>query len=80
MLEKMIEGNNAQIEKLVSMLEAPKNCKSGLREKLGKILGNSRAQALLLLKKMTEDDIVIFRDLQDEDEKYDFLMMILDQV
>ena len=32
MMEKMIDGNNAQIEKLVSILEAPKNIKSGLRE------------------------------------------------
>ena len=80
MMEKMIEGRNAQIEKLVSILEAPKNIKSGLREELGKVLRILRAQGLLLCKKMTEDDIVIFRDLNDEDEKYDYLMMILDQV
>ncbi|CAO2842014.1 unnamed protein product [Amaranthus hypochondriacus] len=80
MLEKLIESSNEQIEKLVSVLEAPKNSKSGLREELGKVRGISRAQALLLCKKMNEDDIVIFRDLQDEDEKYDFLMIILDQV
>ena len=58
MMEKMIEGRNAQIEKLVSILEAPKNIKSVLREELGKVLGMSRAQALLLCKKMTEDDIL----------------------
>ena len=28
----IIVSNNAQIEKLVSILEAPKNIKSGLRE------------------------------------------------
>ncbi|CAO2817622.1 unnamed protein product [Amaranthus hypochondriacus] len=66
-------------KKLVSVLEAPKNSKFGLREELGKVHGISRAQALILCKKMNEDDIVMFRDLQDEDEKYD-LMMILDQV
>ena len=76
----MIESSSAQIEKLVSVLEAPKNSKSGLREELGKVRGISRAQVLILCKKMNEDDIMIFRDLQDEDEKYDFLMMILDQV
>ncbi|CAO2814289.1 unnamed protein product [Amaranthus hypochondriacus] len=80
MLEKMIESSNSQIEKLILVLEAPKNSKSGLCEELGKVHGISRAQALILSKKMNEDDIVIFRDLQDEDEKYDFLMMILDQV
>ena len=79
-MENMIEGTNAQIEKLVSILEVPKNIKFGLREELGKVLGIWRVQALLLCKKMTEDDIVIFRDLNDEDEKYDYLMMILDQV
>ncbi|CAO2832230.1 unnamed protein product [Amaranthus hypochondriacus] len=37
MLEKMFESSNSQIEKLVSLLEAPKNSKSGLREELGKV-------------------------------------------
>ena len=80
MLEKLIESSNEQIEKLVSVLEAPKNSKSGLREELRKVCGISRAQGLLLCKKMNEDDIMTFRYLQDEDEKYDFLIMILDQV
>ena len=39
MMENMIEGTNAQIEKLVSILEVPKNIKFGLREELGKVLG-----------------------------------------
>ena len=52
MLEKMIESSNAQIEKLVSVLEAPKNSKSDLHEELGKDHGISRAQALILCKKM----------------------------
>ena len=58
MLEKMIKSSNAQIEKLVSVLEAPKNSKSSLHEELGKAHGISRAQALILSKKMNEDDIV----------------------
>ena len=52
----LIVSNNAQIEKLNSVLKAPKNSKSVLREELGKIYGILRAQGLFLCKKMNEDE------------------------
>ncbi|KNA17743.1 hypothetical protein SOVF_076180 [Spinacia oleracea] len=79
MMGKMLENSNSQIDKLVSVLEGPKNVKIGLREELGKVPGISRVNALSLCVKMTEDEIVIFRDLTDDDEKYDFLSMILEK-
>ncbi|KAL2933368.1 hypothetical protein RDABS01_016487 [Bienertia sinuspersici] len=78
MMEKMVESSNAQIDKLVGILEGPKNIKVGLREELGRVPGISRENALSLCVKMTEDEIVIFHDLTDDDEKYDFLRMILE--
>ncbi|KAL2905694.1 Histidine--tRNA ligase, partial [Bienertia sinuspersici] len=46
----------------------PKNIKVGLREELGRVPGISRENALFLCVKMTEDEIVIFRYLMDDDE------------
>ena len=79
MMEKMVENSNAQINKLMSILEGPKNVKVGLCEELGNVPGISRDNALSLCVKMSEDEIVIFRDLMDDDEKYDFLRMILEK-
>ncbi|XP_074302133.1 uncharacterized protein LOC141633588 [Silene latifolia] len=73
----MLENSNSQIAQLTAMLEGPKNFKTGLREELGKVNGISRNNILTLLMTMTESDVAIFRDLTDEDEKYDFLGMIL---
>ncbi|KAL2901238.1 hypothetical protein RDABS01_026320 [Bienertia sinuspersici] len=58
---------------------SPKNIKVGLREELGRVPGISRENALSLCVKMTEDEIVIFRDLTDDDEKYDFLRRKLEK-
>ncbi|XP_074321816.1 uncharacterized protein LOC141659019 [Silene latifolia] len=73
----MLENSNAQITQLTNMLEAPKNYKVGLREELGNVRGISRVNILILLSIMTESDVAIFRDLEDEDEKYDFFGMVL---
>ena len=56
----------------MSILEGAKNLKVGMREELGNVPGISRSNALTLCVKMMEDEIVIFRDLVDHDEKYDF--------
>ncbi|XP_074276124.1 uncharacterized protein LOC141599894 [Silene latifolia] len=76
----MLENSNAQIAQLTTMLEAPKNYKVGLREELGKVEGIPRANILTLCSIMTESDVAVFRDLMDEDEKYDFLAMILNRL
>ncbi|KAH9603222.1 hypothetical protein KSS87_017791 [Heliosperma pusillum] len=73
----MLENSNAQITQLTTMLEAPKNYKVGFREKLGKVQGIPRINILTLCSIMTESDVAVFRDLTDEDEKYDFFAMIL---
>ncbi|KAK9741892.1 hypothetical protein RND81_03G136000 [Saponaria officinalis] len=75
----MLENSNAQIAQLTTMLEAPKNYKVGLREELGKVQGISRVNILTLCSIMTESDVAVFRDLTDEDDKYDFLAMILNR-
>jgi len=76
-METMMESSNAQMAQLTSMLEAPKNYKIGLREDLGKVQGISRGDILTLCMKMNECDVALFRDLTDEDEKYELLGMIL---
>ena len=52
----IIVSNNAQIEKLNSVLKALKNLKLVLRKELEKIYGILRAQALFFCKKMNEDE------------------------
>ena len=44
-----------------------------MREELGNVPGISRSNALTLCVKMTEDEIVIFRDLMDDNEKCNLL-------
>ncbi|KAH9622977.1 hypothetical protein KSS87_017516 [Heliosperma pusillum] len=75
----MLENSNAQITQLTTMLEAPKNYKVGLREELGKVQGIPRVNILTLCSIMTESDVAVFRDLTDEDEKYDFFSHDLEQ-
>ncbi|XP_074289415.1 uncharacterized protein LOC141614549 [Silene latifolia] len=75
----MLQNSNDQIAQLTAMLEAPKNYKVGLREELGKVQGIPRVNILTLCSIMTESDVAVFRDLTDEDEKYDFLAMVLNR-
>ncbi|KAK9669474.1 hypothetical protein RND81_13G133000 [Saponaria officinalis] len=77
LLGTMLENSNTQIAQLTAMLEEPKNYKIGLRQELGMIEGITRNNVLTLCMKMTESDVAIFRDLNDEDEKFDFLAMVL---
>ncbi|KAK9734898.1 hypothetical protein RND81_04G170300 [Saponaria officinalis] len=77
LLGTMLENSNAQIAQLTAMLEEPKNYKIGLRQELGMIEGITRNNVLTLCMKMAESDVAIFRDLNDEDEKFDFLAMVL---